>query len=157
MQATDFADGDDFAHLRRLDGPAVRCILGEGEMGPGVMVVLEIRGQDISQVALAQDDDVVETLAPNRADQAFGERILPWAVRRREDFVDPHALHAVPKVLAVDLVTVAQEVGWRGIVRERVHDLLGGPGGGGMFSVTLKWTTRRRWWASTTRTKRTRR
>jgi hypothetical protein len=58
-------------------------------------------------VAVAEDDNVVETVAPDRADQAFGERILPRAVRCREDFVDVHALHAVPKVLAVDLVTVA--------------------------------------------------
>jgi hypothetical protein len=54
-------------------------------------------------------------------------------VRRREDFVDAHAFHAMPKVLAVDLVAIAQEIGWRGVVRERVYDLLGGPGGGGVF------------------------
>jgi hypothetical protein len=36
----------------------------------------------------------------------------------REDFADPHALHAVPKLLAVDLVTIAQEIGRRGVVRE---------------------------------------
>jgi hypothetical protein len=41
MQAAEFADGDDLAHLRRLDGSAVRGILGESEVGPGVMVVRE--------------------------------------------------------------------------------------------------------------------
>ena len=41
-------------------------------------------------------------------------------VGRREDF-DPHALHSVPKPLAVDLVTVAQEIGRRGVVRESVQ------------------------------------
>jgi hypothetical protein len=71
VQATDFTDGHDFAEFRWLDRPAVRCILGESEVGPGVMVVPEIRSQDVSQVALAQDDDVVETVAPNGADQAF--------------------------------------------------------------------------------------
>src|SRR2546421_11781494 len=35
--------------------------------------------------------------------------------------------------LAVDLVTVAQEIGGRGVVREGVHDLLGGPVGGGVL------------------------
>ncbi len=39
---------------------------------------------------------------------------------RREDF-DPHALHSVPKPLAVDLVTVAQEIGRREVVRESVQ------------------------------------
>jgi hypothetical protein len=32
-------------------------------------------------------------------------------VRRREDFLDLHTLHAVAEVLAIDLVTVAQEMG----------------------------------------------
>jgi len=54
-------------------------------------------------------------------------------VRRREDFLDPHALHSMPKLLAEDLVAVAQEIGGRGVVREGVDDLLSGPGGGGML------------------------
>jgi len=54
-------------------------------------------------------------------------------VRRREDFLDPHALHTVSKLLAVDLVTVAQEIGGRRVVRKGVHDLLGGPVGGGVL------------------------
>ena len=46
---------------------------------------------------------------------------------------DPHALHSVPKWLTVDSVAVAEEIGRGGLVREGVHDLLGGPGGGGML------------------------
>jgi len=84
-------------------------------------------------VSFAENENVIQTLAPDRTDEALGERILPGAVRRREDFGDPHALHSVPKLLAVDLVTVAQEIGRRGVVRESVHDLLGGPVGGGVL------------------------
>jgi hypothetical protein len=65
-------------------------------------------------------------------DQTLRERILPGAVRRRENFLDPHALHAVAKLLAIHL-TVAQEIGGRGVVRERGDELLGGPDGGGML------------------------
>jgi hypothetical protein len=54
-------------------------------------------------------------------------------VRRREHFEDPHALHALPEREAVDRVAIAEKVGWRGVVRERLHDLLGGPGCGGML------------------------
>jgi hypothetical protein len=66
-------------------------------------------------------------------------------VWRREDFIYSHALHWVPNLLAVDLVTVAQEVGRYGVVREGVHDLLGGPGGGEMpdrdvLKVMPEWT-----------------
>jgi hypothetical protein len=84
MQATDFADGDSLAELRRVDRPPVRRILGEGEVGPGAVVVLDVPGKDVSQVALAQDEDMVETLSADRADQAFREGIchgLRGAVR----------------------------------------------------------------------------
>src|SRR5438093_9565530 len=85
------------------------------------------------RVAFAENQNVIQTLAPDRADEPLREGILPRAVRRREDFLDPHALHSLPKLLAVDLVTVAQEIGGRGVVREGVHDLLGGPVGGGVL------------------------
>ncbi len=97
------------------------------------VIVREVRGQDASQMPLAENDSMVEALASHRADEPLREGILPRAVGRREDFVDPHALHSVPKPLAVDLVTVAQEIGRRGGVREGVHDLLGGPVGGGVL------------------------
>jgi len=84
-------------------------------------------------VPFAENENMIQTLAPDRTDEALRKRILPGAVRRREDFLDPYALHSVPKALAVDLVTVAQEIGRRGVVREGVYDLLGGPVGGGVI------------------------
>jgi hypothetical protein len=39
----------------------------------------------------------------------------------------------VPKLLAVDAIAVAEEMGWRGLVRKDLHDLLRGPGGSGML------------------------
>jgi hypothetical protein len=55
-------------------------------------------------------------------------------VRRRENFLDPHALHAVAKLLAIHLVTIAQEIGGRRVVRERGDDLLRGPVGRGALA-----------------------
>jgi len=97
------------------------------------VIVREVRCQDAPEMSIAENDDMIEALAPDRTDEALGERILPRAVRRREDFVDAQALHAMPKLLTVDLVTVAEEIGRRGVVREGVHDLLGGPAGGGVL------------------------
>src|SRR5437899_4957117 len=133
MEATDFGNLHDPARLGELDGPDVRRILVEREMRASPVVVGEVAGQDAAQMAFAENQNVVQTLAPDRADQPLREGILPRAVRRREDFLDPHALHSVAKLLAVDLVTVAQEIGGRGVVREGVHDLLGGPVGGGVL------------------------
>ena len=54
---------------------------------------------------------MIQALAPDRTDQALAERILPGAARRREDFLDLHPLHALGKVLAVDVIAIAQEIG----------------------------------------------
>ena len=35
----------------------------------------------------AEDEDVIQALAPDRADEALGKRVLPGAVRGRQDFI----------------------------------------------------------------------
>ena len=127
VQAADFGKLHDRPRRGKLDGPELGCVLVEREVCARLMVIGKVAGQDAAQVSLAEDEHVIQTFAADRADQALRERVLPGAVRRRQDFVDPHALHSVAKRLAIDLVTIAQEIGRRGVVRERVHDLLGGP------------------------------
>ena len=77
MQAPDFGDLHDPAHLRPLDRPPVWRGLLEREMGSGAVIVREVRGQDATQVAFAQNDDMIEALTPDRTDEPFHERILP--------------------------------------------------------------------------------
>jgi hypothetical protein len=133
MQATDLGDLHDPARLGELDGSAVRRIFAEREMRARLMVIGEVVGQDAAQMSFAEDQNVIQTLAADRADEALRERVLPRTLRRRKDFVDAHALHSMPKRRAVDLITVAQEIRGRGLVREGVHDLLGGPVRGGVL------------------------
>ena len=121
------------ARLRPLDGPHVGRILVEREMSASAVIVREVAGQDAAQVSLAQNEDMVQTLAPDRADEPFREGVLPRAGGRGQDFTDSHALHAVPERVTIDAVTIAEEIGRRGVVREGVHDLLGRPVRGGML------------------------
>jgi hypothetical protein len=137
VQAADFADWHNVSQRRWLDRPPVRRLLGEGEVGASVVVIRKVASQDAAKVTLAQDDHVVEAVAPNRADQAFGERILPRTSSSREDLLDPHTLHALSEGVAVDGVLIAQEVGRGRVVGEGVHDLLSGPRCGGMLGGAL--------------------
>ena len=132
-QVADFWNLHDLVSCGKLDRPEVGCVLGEREVGAGLMVVGEVTGQDSTQVVFAQDYNVVEAFAAEGTDQALGERILPGAVRGREDFVDAQALHAAPEVRAIDVITVAQEIGGRRVIRERADDLLRGPDSGGVL------------------------
>jgi hypothetical protein len=66
-------------------------------------------------------------------DEAFDKGILPRAAGGREDLLDLHALHALTEGVTVDRIAIAEEIDGGGVVREAVHDLLGGPRSGGML------------------------
>ena len=122
VEATDFGNLPDRAEFRWLDWPSVRCVLLKREMRSSAVIVGEVAGQDAAQMVFAQDKDMIEALSPDRTDQPLRERILPRAVRRRDDFIDAQALDSMPEPLGVNPVTIAKEVARRGLVREGVHD-----------------------------------
>ena len=55
----------------------IRCIASKGLMRPPRVVIIEIIGKQSLEVSLAQDNDVVEQLPSNGADDAFNIGILP--------------------------------------------------------------------------------
>ena len=85
MQATDFGNLHDPAGLGELDRPDVRRILVEREVRARLVVIGEVAGQDAAQVSFAEHENMIEALAPDRADEPLDEWILPGAVRRRDD------------------------------------------------------------------------
>jgi hypothetical protein len=88
MQATDFGERDDRADFRRLNRPSVGCIFVEREVSARPVIVREVTGQDAAQVPLAQDEHVIQALAPDGADEALRERVLPGTGGRRENFTN---------------------------------------------------------------------
>ena len=76
---------------------------------------------------------MIETLAADRANEPLRVGVLPRAGGRRQHFTNPHALQPLPEHVTVDAVAIAKEIGRRGVVREGIDDLLGGPGGGRML------------------------
>ena len=89
VEATDFANRDDPAEFRPLNSPAVGCILFEREVSTRPVVVREVLSQGAAQVPFAKDEHVIQTLAPDGANQPLRKGVLPRALRRREDFSDP--------------------------------------------------------------------
>ena len=85
VQAADFGTLHDRPRRRTLDRPEVGCVLVEREVGARLMVIGKVSGQDTAKVSLAEDEHVIQALAPDRPDDALRERILPGAVWRRED------------------------------------------------------------------------
>jgi hypothetical protein len=82
MQAAHFGKLHDCTRLRPLDGPHVWRILVEREVSSCPVIGREVAGQEAAQVPFAQDEDMIQTLAPDQADEPLREGVLPWAVRR---------------------------------------------------------------------------
>jgi hypothetical protein len=94
VEATDFTKRDDPAECRPLNWPTLGRILVERQVGARPVVVREVASQGTAEVPFAEDDDVIQTLAPDGADEALREGVLPGAVRRRQDFTNAHVRYA---------------------------------------------------------------
>ena len=52
-------------------------ILVQRQVSSRVVVIASVRFQNLTQMCLAQDNDVVHTVTPDRSDQPFDKGILP--------------------------------------------------------------------------------
>src|ERR1700704_3295004 len=79
-------------------------------MRSDAIVIVGVGVQDPAQMRLAQDNDVVHTLTPDRSDQPFGNAILPgrsWCDRL---VPDAHGAQSARDDAAKDPVAIADEI-----------------------------------------------
>ena len=77
MKTAKVREGDNLSSLPALDEARLRALLVQGGMGACRVVVREVGAQEPFEMAVVVDDDVIEALSPNRADQALDVGILP--------------------------------------------------------------------------------
>ena len=81
----------------------------------------------MSQMALIENDDVIQTLSPDRADNSLYIRILPGRARRRDHLFDTQTLYPGPKPLTIDTIAIVQEIARSRLKGESFHQLLSSP------------------------------
>jgi hypothetical protein len=81
-------------------------LLGQSQMGPRFVIVIEILCQRPLQMFGIQDHEVVQALSANGTDQTFGVRILPRAVGCGENFCGGQRRDPQTNVVAVDAVPI---------------------------------------------------
>src|ERR1700730_7696357 len=74
------------------------------------IIIVGVGFQDPTQMHLAQDNDVVYTLTPDRSDQTFGKAILPGRGRCGGLVPDAHGAQSTRDDAAIDPVAIADEV-----------------------------------------------
>ena len=68
---------DDIASFRWLSGARMGAILVQRPMCAVTVEIIEIIPQDPAQVLRAENDYIIQALAPNGADHSFYKGILP--------------------------------------------------------------------------------
>src|SRR5258707_9322206 len=74
------------------------------------LVIARVRLQNLAQMQLAQDNDVVYTLTPDRSDQPFGKAVLPGRGWRGRLVPDAHGAQSACDDAAIDPIPIADEV-----------------------------------------------
>src|SRR5437879_5582120 len=93
-------------------------------MRPMAVVVPDVDVQDALELRTAEDQDPIETFAPQRADEAFGVRVGARCPDWRSDDLDALASeHLVEGAGELTVAIVNQETSRRGSLGERPREL----------------------------------
>jgi hypothetical protein len=74
-----------------------------------LIIIVEVIGEDLPQMALVQHDDMVDALSANRTDQTVDVRRLPWRAVRDHDLLDTDILK-VPGAMQPEYASKAGSV-----------------------------------------------
>src|SRR5215472_10812002 len=91
------------------------------------MVIREVGTERTAQRLFTQDNHMVEAFTANRADDAFDVSSLPRRPRRAENFFDIHCGDLLAELLAIDSISISQQISRRGIKRKGFEYLLRRP------------------------------
>src|SRR5260370_35618354 len=79
-------------------------------MCPYVVVITHVRQQDVTEVSLAEHNNVVKAFPSDRTDQPFGISTLPRGARRRRSVADAYRSEPADKDLTIGPVPVTNEI-----------------------------------------------
>src|SRR5712671_6113339 len=96
-------------------------------MRSDIVVVMGVRFQNPTQMHLAQDNHMIDALAPDRSDQPFGKAILPRRGWRGRLVPDAHGAQSACDDRTIDAIPVADHVARSFIPRECFGDLARNP------------------------------
>ena len=93
------------------------------------MVIGEITAENPFEMALVEDNHVIQTLPANATNDTFDMGILPRAPRCGGTFFHSQTVHASSKVISVDSIAITQQVLRRRLPWKSLNKLLRRPFG----------------------------
>src|SRR5262245_12067364 len=98
-------------------------------MKPRAMIIRKVRTQRTAQRLFAKDDHMVQAFTANRTDDAFHISSLPRRPRSAENFCDIHYRDLIAELVAIDPISISQQIARCGVEREGFQHLLRSPFG----------------------------
>src|SRR5262245_41658307 len=92
-----------------------------------VVIIVQVIPQGSAQLVFTDDDQMIETLSANRADDAFRVWILEWRSRRGDPFFNLHSLYSQSKFFPVNLISIPEQIARRRVFWESFDELSGRP------------------------------
>jgi len=96
-------------------------------MRAGPIVIFHVTEQQVTEVALAEYNDVVKAFPADRTDQPFGICVLPRGARRRRSIADAYRSESADKDLTISPVPVTNEIAGSLFPTARLRDLICDP------------------------------
>src|SRR6201993_1082285 len=96
-------------------------------MRAGPIVIFHVTEQQVTEVALAEYNNVVKAFPSDRTDQPFSISILPRGARRRRSIADAYRSEPADKDLTISPVPVTNEVAGSLLPPARFRDLICDP------------------------------
>jgi len=121
---------NDSAPIDRANS-ASRSLLPQAEVSSVLLVVADIFGEQQSQVALVEGDDVVQQIAPATLHPPLCSSVLPKTPVRRPHRFDPHRPHRGVNFEAILRIPVKDQKSGNRFIREGLPQLLYEPGARG--------------------------
>src|SRR5215472_952731 len=90
VESTDLRQFNHSSHSWRLDRSRNRSIFGQTQMSSRSFVIIEVSAENALQPSLVEDEQVIETITPDRAHQSLDISILPRRAWSREDLPNLH-------------------------------------------------------------------
>ncbi len=88
---------------------------------------MSVASQNPTQMPLAKNDEMVDTLAADRPDQPFGKGVLPRRRRGNRLVTHAHGAQSTRDDGAKDAIPIADEIAWSLIPRESPCNLTRNP------------------------------
>src|SRR5258708_12403645 len=79
-------------------------------MGSHIVIIVCVGSQNATQMCLAPNDDMIETLTPDRPDQPFGKAILPGRGWCGKLVPDPHGTQSARDDDAIDSIPLSDHI-----------------------------------------------